>query len=439
MVIQTSEELANIQQRLNTEPVYILPIFVNQYTHPAGNTVSSLHLLFTDGQYVCVPYHHLDAKKIQLDMSAPHKIFTLYKKDVLLAFNPPQETVVDIASILDTHTQPLPELRDFYTPNMVSIKNQFKFLNLHLAIPLTNWMECGESFLKHLQTLHQQYSPDDSFNFINTTIIPTLAEIERVGLYVDEPLLVTHFGEPIKKYITKNKVYSSYNLYTTTGRPSNAYGGINFSALNKTDGARTSFTSRFGENGILVQFDYEAFHLRLVGSKIDYKLPDISLHTYLAQQYYNVSEVTPDQYEESKARTFAIMYGQTDDIGDVEFFHKIREYSQKLWTQYETDGYVLSSKNRKIVVPTPSQNKVFNYMMQLTETEEAITRIKNVVDFLLELQSKVVLYTYDAVLLDCHISELDILPVIETLLSHGGFNVRQYRGHNYNELTTVKT
>ena len=42
------------------------------------------------------------------------------------------------------------------------------------------------------------------------------------------------------------------------------------------------FISRFGENGTLVQFDYEAFHLRLAGKLMDYQLPPTSLHTYLA-------------------------------------------------------------------------------------------------------------------------------------------------------------
>ena len=32
--------------------------------------------------------------------------------------------------------------------------------------------------------------------------------------------------------------YSEYNLFTSTGRPSNRFGGINFAALNKKDGSR---------------------------------------------------------------------------------------------------------------------------------------------------------------------------------------------------------
>ena len=46
-------------------------------------------------------------------------------------------------------------------------------------------------------------------------------------------------------------VYSEYNPYTTTGRPSNRFGGTNFAALNKTDGSREKYISRF-DGGMLV-------------------------------------------------------------------------------------------------------------------------------------------------------------------------------------------
>ena len=55
---------------------------------------------------------------------------------------------------------------------------------------------------------------------------------------------------------TKGLVFSEYNLYTSTGRPSNRYGGVNFPALKKEDGTRESFTSRY-EKGSLVSYDYD--------------------------------------------------------------------------------------------------------------------------------------------------------------------------------------
>ena len=55
--------------------------------------------------------------------------------------------------------------------------------------------------------------------------------------------------------------YTQYNLFTSTGRPSNTFNGINYAALNKEDGSRNRFISRF-ENGMLVEFDFDAYLLQ---------------------------------------------------------------------------------------------------------------------------------------------------------------------------------
>ena len=44
---------------------------------------------------------------------------------------------------------------------------------------------------------------------------------------------------------SKGLEYTQYNPYTSTGRPSNRYNGINYAALNKEDGTRDRFVSRF--------------------------------------------------------------------------------------------------------------------------------------------------------------------------------------------------
>ncbi len=87
-----------------------------------------------------------------------------------------------------------------------------------------------------------------------------------------------------------------------------------------------------------------------------------------------------------------------------------------------------------MTVVDPTSNKVFNYMMQLTETEEAIARVNGVCEYLDMFKSKVILYTYDAILLDVHNDELDIMENVAQKLSNGGYPVRQYRGDNYNNL-----
>lgn len=418
-MLVTEYNKSDLQKRLSTEVAYVYPIFVDQHKHRAENAWSSLHVLFEDNTYYCIPYDHPDAISIEEDFSFDHKVITLHKKNLFSG------NVIDLASILHLNGVAIPEERDFYTPFLTQLKERFKTKNLHKSVPLSIWMLVCKALLLRCKTLYNQYKDTEdtsAFKFINEITIPTLDWIECNGIWTTD-----------SKY-----VFSSYNIHTATGRPSNAFGGINFAALNKNDGTREKFISRFGENGTLVQFDYEAFHLRLAGKLMGYELPTTSLHTYLAQQYYGTDDITEEQYNDSKARTFALMYGQTDDTGGVEFFQKMKEYSYKLWEEYRQNGFVLSETDRKVTVQDPNQSKVFNYLMQLTETEEAIFRVKDVCDFLGTHRSKVILYTYDAILLDVHNDELDFMENVSKLLSAGGFPIRQYRGDNYNNLILHK-
>ncbi len=423
MVITTQTELEHLTNRLRGETAYVYPVVVDAFLHSSQNRVASLHFLFDDGVSYTVSVNQPDAPHFDIDLSDAYRLVTLHKKELQHLTN--AKNVVDLASLLHLNYDVIPLYREYYTMAIHHIKNQFKFKNLHYSIPLTSWIETAEAFLQHCKHMYdrcQSTEQTSAFEFINQITIPTLTKIEQAGLWT-----------------TDNQfVYSDYNIYTSTGRPSNAFGGINFAALNKNDGTREKFVSRFGENGTLVQFDYEAFHLRLAADLVGYQLPDSSVHTFLAQQYYGTDEVTEEQYEESKARTFGLMYGYSDDTGGVEFFQKLKEYSSDLWEKYRQNGFVLSGTGRKVMVVDATSNKVFNYMMQLTETEEAIARVSNVCKYLESFASKVILYTYDAILLDVPNNELDIMENVADILSKGGYPVRQYRGTNYDNLLLHK-
>jgi hypothetical protein len=87
-------------------------------------------------------------------------------------------------------------------------------------------------------------------------IIEALSETEQNGIFVDREKFIKHFEASPDK---DDFVYSQYNIYTSTGRPSNRFGGINYSALNKEDGSRECFVSRFGTEGTMVLIDYTLF------------------------------------------------------------------------------------------------------------------------------------------------------------------------------------
>ena len=136
------------------------------------------------------------------------------------------------------------------------------------------------------------------------------------------------FGLARRNLINDDKVLTNYNQYTTTGRPSNAHGGINYAALNKTDDSRTSFVSRY-EDGKLVNIDFKSYHLFLIAEHIGMELPD-DPHTMLGQQYFNTLQLTPEQYEKSKTITFKNVRCQ---ILKLNLDHKkmLRVFPCKIW------------------------------------------------------------------------------------------------------------
>ena len=77
-------------------------------------------------------------------------------------------------------------------------------------------------------------------------------------------------------------------------------------------------------------------------------------------------------------------------------------------------------------------------MVQWMETEQAMTRIASVCEFLNGRLSKPVLYTYDALLLDIHRSEASLIPRIKYLMENDEYPTRVYSGKNYDELSVIQ-
>ena len=90
--------------------------------------------------------------------------------------------------------------------------------------------------------------------------------------------------------------------------------------LNKKDGSRKPYVSRY-KNGVLVEMDYrDTYHLRLIGERIGYDFPKGSVHEHI-REFYGVD------YEESKKLSFQYLYGFTPyEVSQLNpFFCKVDE------------------------------------------------------------------------------------------------------------------
>jgi hypothetical protein len=256
-------------------------------------------------------------------------------------------------------------------------------------------------------------------------MIPILSDIERLGITVETGKFFDRWPSN-GKHLKGDVIYTEYNPYTITSRPSNRHGGINFSALNKKDGSREVFIPKPGH--IFLQFDYDAYHVRLIGKMIRFPLPDTSVHQWLADQYGM-------EYSESKGRTFRILYGGvSDEDKKIPFFQKVDEFIQKIDSHTTEKGWV-STLNRKIPlshIENPNPQKVFNYLLQATETEFNIEIMKKLKESGLPLP---ILYTYDSFLFEYPIDGgTDVAKGIKSVLQYFGFPIKASWGMDYSKV-----
>ena len=290
------------------------------------------------------------------------------------------------------------------------------------VIPLMKHLEyCQDLFTNYKENIGNEYN--DFYRDANEVF----AEVERAGLRVTPLYVPIGQSDNISK---EHLMFTNYNVLTPTGRPSNAYDGINFAALNKSDGSRKMIRSRYDE---LIEFDFDAYHVRLIGKIIGYDFGDESVHEHFSK-LYNVS------YEDSKSMTFKYLYGGVpDDIAKThEFFGKVKDYYTNLWSRFNRDKVLVTDiYKRRITLDVKDfyPSKLFNYMIQSLETERNILILKSLLNATKDFESKLVLYHYDSFLFDYNKNDGDkFVEIVQKELQRDGFPVKMKRGKNYDEL-----
>jgi len=183
--------------------------------------------------------------------------------------------------------------------------------------------------------------------------------------------------------------------------------------------------------------DFDAYHLRLIGEIIGYQFPPGSVHEHMGKLYGL-------PYDEAKALSFKYLYGGiTDEVSDNPFFSKVNDYIKLLWQDYKTnnfvESYIYSRRIHRKNLQDMNPNKLFNYMIQLMETENNIKILNELQPKLQEYNSELVLYNYDAFLFDFDTKDgLDFLNMVkETIESGGTYPVKISKGVNYHDMQDI--
>ena len=418
MIVENNKQLKKFLKDFKSKESIILPIEQDSNLHPQKSKLSLLYVNTFDDEYV-LPINHNECLNIDLpNLKTKNKVYTLDRKKLLHFLD--LDNVIDVSMMSYMRTGKVLELDNLSTNAHDFLNMKFyKKKNINTVIPVLKHIEKCRKISTMLQNNIEKYSEYVNVSY-NDEILNNLSFIEKNGLMT-----------------TEGKVFSEYNLYTSTGRPSNRFGGINFAALNKKDGSRKKFISRF-KNGVLVEMDFDAYHLRLIADKINYEFPQGSVHEHMAQ-FYGVD------YEEAKRLSFQYLYGYIpEDVIQINpYFSKVHDYIEGLWNIYKNDDFVESDIYKRRIYKENlldmNANKLFNYTIQLMETENNMKVLSALIPEIREYKSKLILYSYDSFLLDFNIEDgLDYLMKVKNILEQDKkYPVKVSWGLNYHDMEDI--
>ena len=413
----------------------VIPIFKDPNLHPLHKN-NGLSALWCQAESAEEPFfliqHHPDSDKMMEDYKWLNNELIMTPDKKLLNHFYKFKDVVDKNFVwwIDTGKPFENNIRnnaiDFLSNKYYNVKK------LNEIIPLSKHNEYCSDVYKGMAKPYVGGTDDYYMN----EFTEAFGSIEKNGVKVSDDVCDI-FDMRVKKHISDGKLYSNYNLTTTTGRPSNSFGTVNFAAL-----PPEKRRAIIPENDYLVDFDFDAYHLRLIGNLVGFDFDsggweDKSVHEYFAYRY-------GCSYEESKQKTFQILYGgiRKEHEQISSFFPKTLDYINKKWREINTHNCVFTDIYRRKLLfdnyEDLNRNKLFNYLIQAYETESNIKKILSIQDYLYNKKTKLVLYGYDSFLFDFSKQDgVEILTEIKNILERENQLTKSKMGLNYGDMKDI--
>ena len=416
-LIENTDQLKDFYNKGYKE-AYIEVIPYSYKTHPVTNKVSLIYVHPVDAHkgYI-ISISHSESMPLNNEymaelVSSYDKLYVWGKKEFLHYYT--HKNIIDVSLATPEY-----EMSTTKAHQILSQRAKDK-LDINKIVPIVKHYEACEQNYNNLK----QHFNDPINKFYNDRLPLVFNSIERNGLRVQRELFKEHFNKDCG-----DRVYTQYNYRTTTTRPSNRFGGINFAALNKNDGSRKTFIP---ENNRLVELDISAYHPTLASALIHYDFGDDNIHRYFAR-LYNV------EYQKAKELTFKQLYGGVfKQYKHLEFFQKIQSYIDNMWSQFQNKGFIECpiSKYRfeKDKLDNMNPQKLFNYLLQNLETSTNVCILWDMLKLLRGKKTKLILYTYDSFCLDFCDEEENLLDDIKNIFPKHKLNISEVSGLNYGEL-----
>lgn len=414
-IVETQEQLNDFNKKSYKE-AYIEVIPYSYKTHPTITNISLVYIRpFTSTKGYIMTVDHSEGLPLNSDLigesiSKFDKLYVWGKKEFMHFYWQFKEAI-DLSLLV-------PDYKKLSTPTHKILEQRNKNKqDINRIIPLVKHYESCEENYHNLK----KYKDAQVNKFYNNTVPLVFKFIEQNGIRVDSQLFEDYFDRN-----SQNRIYTQYNLNTTTTRPSNKFGGINFAALNKENGCRKAFIP---ENDKFLEMDISAYHPTLAARLVGYKFDTEDIHESFAKMY-------KVDYKKAKELTFKQLYGGVfKQYKDLEFFVKIQKYVDELWEKYNSEGFIecpiSNYRFEKDKLDNMNPQKLFNYLLQNLETSLNVRILKQIIEKIMNAQTKLVLYTFDAFLFDLDNSEEVIIEDIKNIFKKYGLKVKIKHGTSY--------
>lgn len=432
-IIETEEQLQDLEPQ---EDSFVEVILGNNLYHPKLNSMIGVYYRTADKGYI-LPITHSETFSLPVDsiksfLSQHRRLYCFDQK--LTSYFLDTANMVDVGFSIMNEENKLPEIdadplvyKEFY-------RKYAHGPQLNRLIPIVKVYERSEN-------LYQVFAPyigkGIGWESFTHEMINAYKKVEEVGVAIDPLKFEDFFQLPNTRYsISKdNRIYSYYNMYNLTSRPTNAFNGINFLALNKEDGSRESFIPT---NSMLIELDFEAYHLKLIANIAqEYTDATESIHKLLAREYFKKEDISEEEYKQAKDISFKQMYGGiSEEYLHIPFYKKIARMQDNLWEQYNhQNGLYLPTGRFLKKSENLYKQKIFNYYIQNLETCSNVDLLTEIQKELESYKSKVILVVYDAFLVDLHPEDGKIfIQKIKEIINKQGLTAQFKYGSSYNSL-----
>ena len=421
-LIETEEQIEYLISRQYRDAfIEIIPFHNN--VHPALNDISLVYFKpYSEqkGFMLCVMHSEcLSVNKTRIDdlIRGIDNVWVRDKKSALYYF--PFKGLLDSSIIIPPYIQEPTQAHNVLYQKYPNKKD------INKIVPVVKHYEMCESIYDKILPVFEKEKPS-YFNFYNNYTTLAFFGIEKNGIKFDRSTFDQHFKPTNEIYsIDEDRIYTNYNLATTTRRPSNSFNGINFAALNKESGARKSFIP---DNDEFIELDISAYHPNLAAQLVDFDFGEQDVHQAFADMY----GVT---YKEAKELTFKQLYGGIfKEYEHLEFFKKIKKYIDNNWKKFNDDGYIEVPRSgywfEKSKMDEMNPQKLFNYVLQNLETSTNVCILMELNKLLRGKNSKLVLYTYDSFTFDMDNSE-NLIDDINKIFTNKKLQTKTSYGSTY--------